>query len=72
MSKVRPKSADQILTRREAAAFLRISVFTLDSYIRQADGPIFFRSGERGRRFFLLSDLQAFVAERRARHEQAA
>jgi hypothetical protein len=52
---------DVLLTRAEAAVYLRRSVPTLESWARDGAGPPVTRCGPRGVRY-RLSDLRSFVA----------
>jgi hypothetical protein len=54
--------ADVLLTRAEAAAYLRRSVPTLESWSRQGFGPRMVRMGRRGVRY-RLSDLRRYIEE---------
>lgn len=52
----------ELLTRREAAAFLSISPGTLARWAVQGKGPRYSRSGEtRGKVWYSLADLSAWL-----------
>jgi predicted DNA-binding transcriptional regulator AlpA len=53
---------DILLTRAEAAAYLRRSVPTLEAWARDGTGPKVVRMGPRGIRY-RLADLRAFIEE---------
>lgn len=52
--------ADVLMTRREAAGYLRRSIPTLERWAMQGTGPRFRRMN--GRVLYQLSDLRRFVA----------
>jgi hypothetical protein len=55
----------EILSRDEAARFLRVSVGTMSHWAATGTGPRFSRSGDvRGRAFYLRSDLLRWVESR--------
>jgi len=52
----------QLLTRKEAAEYLRIKKSTLDAWACKGGGPVFIKMGRAVR--YRLADLEAFVDSR--------
>lgn len=58
----------EIMTRPEAAAYLKVSKHTLDFWARQDMGPPYSRTGEtRGRTFYERRQIDQWLESRRVR-----
>ena len=60
-----PQGADPVVPRKAAAGLVGLSLATFDRVCRQGDGPAALRLSAR-RVGFRLSDLMAWIADRRA------
>jgi predicted DNA-binding transcriptional regulator AlpA len=60
----------EIMTREEAAAYLKLSRHTLDSWARQDMGPPYSRTGEtRGRTFYERREIDRWLEQRRVNRQ---
>lgn len=50
---------DMLMTRRQAASFLRLSPATLATWASRSKGPAFFKAG--GRAVYRMADLYSFL-----------